>query len=202
MKTNEFWAMVTHQANRPPNRAAIARAVEAARTEVMCDTALGHAMMAACAYYGWEYGTTDYEKAVAHATAAADLGDAWGLFYLGVCCHEGRGVPVNYERAATCLRASVVRGGVPLALHDLGLCYLEGHGVMKDGAKAYRLFEQAAQHQLALGIHMLGYCYETGTGCKQDLDKAEHQHEQALEMGLELSRPRLQAIRDYKAGRV
>lgn len=199
MKVRDFWDLVTHQASRPPTPKLIAEAVEAARTEAMCDTAGGHAMMAACHYYGWETGgKPDHALAFAHATAAADRGDPWGHFYVGVCLHQGHGVETDYRASAEHM-IKAVNANIPLALYDLGLCLMRGEGIPPNMHRAYSLFQRAAKLELALAFFILGYCHETGAGCTMDLDEAERLHQQALEMGLEQSRPRLAAIREYKA---
>lgn len=48
------------------------------------------------------------------------------------------------------------------AIHDLGPCYKDRIGVIKDHNKAFKLFNKSAEGGDSNGIMMLGRCYDDG----------------------------------------
>jgi TPR repeat protein len=73
----------------------------------------------------------------------------------------------------------------PHAQYLWGLCYLEGRGVIKNEARAFKEFGKSANQQSAVAMERLGYCYENGLGTKKDLAEAIKQYEQAAKLGNE-----------------
>ena len=58
------------------------------------------------------------------------------------------------------------------SLYTLGLKYLDGHGVKKNAAKAYRLFKQAANRGYPRAEYQLGIMYRDGNGVARDKKEA------------------------------
>jgi TPR repeat protein len=73
----------------------------------------------------------------------------------------------------------------PHAQYLWGLCYLEGRGVIKNEARAFKEFGKSANQQSAVAMERLGYCYENGLGTRKDLAEAIKQYEQAAKLGNE-----------------
>ena len=59
-----------------------------------------------------------------------------------------------------------------MAIHNLGLLYLNGHGVSKNYDKAFNLFQKSAKEEYLDEILMLSYNYETGIGTNVNKKKA------------------------------
>ncbi|VVN14961.1 hypothetical protein PS647_04049 [Pseudomonas fluorescens] len=55
-------------------------------------------------------------------------------------------------------------------IHNLGVMYLNGYGVEKNGARAFEFFSQAAQSLSPISLRRLADCYEQGIGTLSDLD--------------------------------
>ena len=54
----------------------------------------------------------------------------------------------------------------------MGVCYLNGHGVIQDLKKAVEYFEISAKNGNSNSQYYLGYCYHFGKGISQDYTKA------------------------------
>lgn len=63
-------------------------------------------------------------------------------------------------------------GGSPIAQVVFGQMLLDGHGVERDAAAAFRWFRIAASSGDPDGINMLGRCYENGWGVAPDREQA------------------------------
>ena len=95
---------------------------------------------------------------------AAEQGDAYSLYYLGLAYREGIGVAQDQETAFGYFKRSleefVKHGTDSEAIQAIGDCYLQGLGVEKDIEKAVSFYREyaevgfpAAQFQLALGYY-------------------------------------------------
>lgn len=62
--------------------------------------------------------------------------------------------------------------GSPIAQFNLGLLYLDGHGVPQSDAEAVNWFRRAAEQDYAQAQHNLGAMYGKGQGVKRDLIQA------------------------------
>eukprot|EP01006_Ploeotia_vitrea_P048971 TRINITY_DN67290_c8_g6_i1.p1 TRINITY_DN67290_c8_g6~~TRINITY_DN67290_c8_g6_i1.p1 ORF type:complete len:526 (-),score=244.98 TRINITY_DN67290_c8_g6_i1:143-1696(-) len=105
---------------------------------------------------------------------------------LGDKCAVGHGCPqswadavVHYENAA--------RQDYPPALTSLGLCFLDGKGVVKDVNRAHELFQKAADAGDLNAVHQLGIMYQEGVPgsltIRKDVDKAIALFEKAAKGG-------------------
>ena len=75
------------------------------------------------------------------------------------------------EEAARIAYAAAT-GGSPVAQVVYGQMLLDGHGVERDAAAAFRWFRIAASSGDLDGINMLGRCYENGWGVAPDREQA------------------------------
>ena len=76
-----------------------------------------------------------------------------------------------YQKAAA--------GGSALAMHNLGLLYVEGKGANQEEAKGIALIQLAAGRGLALSARVMGEYYFLGTHVRKDLAQARFWYEKA-----------------------
>ena len=62
--------------------------------------------------------------------------------------------------------------GVAAAQYNLGLMYLDGHGVPQDPAEAVKWFKRSAEQDYTEAQHNLGAMYGAGQGVKRDYIQA------------------------------
>lgn len=62
--------------------------------------------------------------------------------------------------------------GDPIAQYNLGLLYLDGHGVPQSPAEAANWFRRAAEQDYTAAQHNLGAMYGSGQGVKRDYIQA------------------------------
>src|ERR1700733_13189547 len=66
----------------------------------------------------------------------------------------------------------LAENGDPIAQFNLGLLYLDGHGVPQSPAEAANWFRRAAEQDYAQAQHNLGAMYGSGQGVKRDYVQA------------------------------
>lgn len=92
---------------------------------------------------------------------AAQQGEATAQCWLGACCAEGRGVPVDKTMAVRWYEAAANQGHAR-AQSNLGACYSEGVGVARDIMRAVKWWEAASAGGEAAAQYRLGMLYATG----------------------------------------
>ena len=85
----------------------------------------------------------DYAEAARWFRKAADQGDDFGQFNLGVLYAHGQGVPRDYTEAVRWYRRAADLDFVP-AFVNLGIMYEDGSGVPQDYPEAMRRYRKAA----------------------------------------------------------
>ncbi len=88
--------------------------------------------------------TEDYEQAVKWYKKSARREDEWGIFALGMCYYQGKGVEQSYKKAVKLFLRSGAYG-CPDALWRLASCYYNGIGTKKDKKKAYKYYRAAVK---------------------------------------------------------
>ena len=83
------------------------------------------------------------------------------------------------------------RRQLAVAQNNLGILYLNGKGVERNVAEAFKLFEQAANQGDGWGLNNLGGMYEMGWGVAKDRKKAAGFYKQAAEKGIESAQANL-----------
>lgn len=71
----------------------------------------------------------------------------------------------------------------PTAMNMLGLMYVEGMGVEKDGLKAFNLFKRSVEKDFIKAYYNLGKCYEYGIGTEIDIEKAIELYKKGYDKG-------------------
>ena len=77
----------------------------------------------------------------------------------------------DYVAAAKEWRPEAEEGDAPTQ-YNLGLLYLDGHGVPQDLGEAIKWFKRSASQDFTEAQHDLGALYATGKGVKRDLVEA------------------------------
>jgi TPR repeat protein len=135
-------------------------------------------LMLACFSLGFPAFAEDDSKApittnkVAKWLAAAENGEPWACFNLGLSYHSGKDTEVNPAEAIRWYRAAAERNYAP-AQANLGYCYDTGFGVAMDTGEAVRLYQAAALQGNAYAQYNLGKKYQAGPGVSLDPKAAE-----------------------------
>ncbi|MBT5519105.1 MAG: sel1 repeat family protein [Rhodobiaceae bacterium] len=117
---------------------------------------------------GWAaYTKGDYPQAVKWFRKAAEQGNAFAQFNLGVMYAKGEGVPQNDAQALKWYRKATEQGYAG-AQYNLGFMYDKGLGVRQDDAEAVKWYRKAAEQGYAGAQNNLGYMYGLGLGVRQD----------------------------------
>ena len=115
---------------------------------------------------------------------AAERGDAWAQYNLGVCYINGDGVEQDGKEAVKWFRKAAEQGDAD-AQYNLGLTYYEGRGVEKDAKEGVKWFRIAAEQGDAEAQYNLGVCYINGVGVLKDPTVAKKWIKKAFEAGNE-----------------
>ena len=120
--------------------------------------------------------------AVAYFEKAAGLGDANGLYNLGMVYARGLGRKRDDMRAFDCFRAAAEKGH-PEAINSIGWFFREGRVFGKDLTTAAQWFEKSASYGNPYGHFNWGLALQRGEGVAKDLEKAVVQFRHAAEGG-------------------
>lgn len=97
----------------------------------------------------YELGRLGLRKNMAEAVKwykkAAEQDNAYALYALGVCYHEGNGVNKDYQKAASLFRKSAELG-CPSAQNWMGYYFENGYGVEKDVKQAAKWYQKAIEN--------------------------------------------------------
>jgi len=125
----------------------------------------------------------DYANAEACFLKAADLSYAGGVEMLGDMYQNGKGVEIDYQKAAEWNQKAMDLGSAR-AFTNMGLLYMNGLGTDQDYRKALEYFTQAAEHGDFKGPRYAGIIYENGYGgVGIDYGKAAKAYQQAADAG-------------------
>ena len=120
-------------------------------------------------------GETHRQIAANPLEAKADAGDAMAQLKLALAYLKGDGVPADKQAAAR-WSATAAEGGNPVAQYLLG-------ALSDDKARAFALFQQAAQKGNLKAMHNLAIAYAQGAGTAKDENKAAQWFARAAERG-------------------
>jgi TPR repeat protein len=131
------------------------------------------------------------KQSIQELSRAAELGNAEGMYNLGVMYSHGTGCPRNPEMAQYWFKEAIkqprkVMGnrnvGVAEAYSGLALYLHEDPNPAKQ-AQAVEMWEIAAEDGLAVAQNNLGTCYEHGRVYSQDFKKASQYYQLAAQGG-------------------
>ena len=83
------------------------------------------------------------------------------------------------------------------ARYNLGVCYSNGEGIRQDYARAFELFQQAAEAGDEDAQCSLGVAYEQGEGVAQSNKLAEQWYAKAAATGHKLAKSNLHKLRQH-----
>ncbi len=133
---------------------------------------------------GFVYETVDdrYAQAQASYTIAADQHSPVGEFNLGLIYEEGKGQPVDLEKAKA-LYEQAADLGHPQAMTRLAGLYFNGINGSSDPQKALQWYQQAAEKGDKDALYQLGLLSETGIATKLDAAAALSYYQQSAKLG-------------------
>lgn len=117
------------------------------------------------------YGRGEYTQALQEFRAAADAGDIYAQFNLGVMYALGQGVKQDQTTAIGWYRKAADKG-LPWAQFNLGQAYEEAYGVERDEVAAVNWYRKAAEQDFPRAQFNLGLMYARGQGVKPDVVQA------------------------------
>jgi len=154
---------------------------------------LGYARSQYMAAFFYDYGRgvdRDFEAAAGWYRKAADSKYPPAMSALGRLYETGAGVKKDYGEATQWYQRAADAGD-PHGLAALGNLYENGHAVpepggggMQDSAKAFALFDKAAQLGDGTAMYHLAVAYETGKGVAANRDTAIEWYRKASARGM------------------
>jgi hypothetical protein len=109
------------------------------------------------------FNARNYPKALPIFLAAANAGNAEGMYYAGYMAQHGLGRTVDYAEAMRRYKASAAEGHAS-AFSAIGLLYEKGLGVAADLTEARSWFQKGVEAGSASSMNELGFMYFTGLG--------------------------------------
>jgi TPR repeat protein len=124
------------------------------------------------------------EAPEAPALRLAGLGDmpAPAAFQLGADFNEGRGGPIDYEKAFLCFKQAA-KFDLPEAVFNVALSYYAGKGVRGDAGRAIRWFDRASDLGFAAAAVMRAVMSVRGHGVPVDREEAARHFQRAIDLG-------------------
>ncbi len=107
------------------------------------------------------------KEAVRYYRKAAEKGEAFAQFNLGVCYQYGKGVEKDGKEAVRWYRLAAEQG-LAVAQCNLGVCYQNGIGVEKDAKEAVHWYRLPAEQGHAVAQNNLAFLYLYGIGVEKD----------------------------------
>ena len=153
-------------------------------------------------YFGENGKYTDYIKAVAYFRLAAEDGDAYAQYCLGVCYEHGQGVKASAYDAVKWYRKAAEQGekhAKKKNAKQLGCDYYFGeNGKSVDYRKAVAYLLIAAENGDVFSQYLLGGCYESGYGVSISLYDAEKWYRRAAKQGYSEAKECLKKLESRK----
>ncbi len=126
----------------------------------------------------------DYGKGLRYLRKAADANNALALYNLGVMHAHGSRYGIEFDpvQAFACYLKAAGLGNLD-ASNNLGVCYQNGVGCVRDLRAAFEKYREAAERGHAVAISNCGYMKELGLGTPADTAEALRFYRQAAERG-------------------
>jgi TPR repeat protein len=175
--------------------------------------------------YDYEYSNEVFpqnlERAAYWYQQAADKGNCCGLYSLGLCYVEGKGVQQSYEKGFNLLKkakcqnceyaicylrenyygpelAGKASAGDSQAQLKYGRCFLDGLGVEKNPEEGFKWVKKSAEKGNKYALNVIGTLYEKGVGTGKNAAMAVASFKKASEKGNVSAQTRLGYI--YRKG--
>ena len=141
-------------------------------------------------YNGAETTPQDYIEAFKLFQMAADQGDDWAQFRLGLMHSKGLGTPQNHTRAFYWFQLAA-KQDCPPAQYYLGSAYYFGDGVEQNYDEAIKWYKAAAEEGYAPAQYSLGVMYAEGISGPCDITEAIRWYIASAEQGHVLAQDNL-----------
>ncbi len=150
---------------------------------------------------GFVYDTVDdnYQQALVSYQHAADQHDPIGQFDLGLIYEEGKGRPVDFEKAKE-LYQQAADNGHSKAMVQLAGLYFNGSLGSRDESEALVWYKKAAELGDRDALYELGLLSETGVAMPLDFSEAIRYYQQASDKGNAKAMLALARIYQYGLG--
>jgi TPR repeat protein len=175
--------------------------------------------------YDYEYSSEVFpqnlERAAYWYQQAADKGNCCGLYSLGLCYVDGKGVQQSYEKGFNLLKearsqnceyaicylrenyygpelAGKASAGDSQAQLKYGRCFLDGLGVEKNPEEGFKWVKKSAEEGNKYALNVIGILYEKGVGTDKNAAMAVANFKKASEKGNVSAQTRLGYI--YRKG--
>ncbi|WP_440998148.1 SPOR domain-containing protein [Arhodomonas sp. SL1] len=143
------------------------------------------------------YRAGDADRARSAWRAAAEDGDGWAQYGLGLLHESGPGgMEADTGKAVEWYRQAADQD-VPAAMNNLGLLVARGAGVDQDPREAVKLWREAAELGHGPAAYNLAASYRAGYGIRTNMREALRWYETAAERGVVDA---AEALADYHAG--
>ncbi|MBR5209147.1 MAG: sel1 repeat family protein [Paludibacteraceae bacterium] len=135
--------------------------------------------LADCYYDGIDV-KQDYTKAYEwYSRIVEQQRDSEVLRRIGVYFYQNN----EYKKGIDLWQESAEKGNAK-AYRNLGICYYNGEGVLKNLKKAFELYTKAAELGDDVAQYNLAYCYHSGEGVNKDEEMACIWYKKAAEQGI------------------
>ena len=124
----------------------------------------------------------DYKQSFTWFSKAADQGDAYSQFKIGLMYYGGNGVEKDLEKSIFWYKKSAYQGS-HFAQTNLGYLYQRGELIDQSYSEAYKWFKLAADQNDPLAENFLGLLYYDGKGVIQDYKEAFKWFHKAADQG-------------------
>ena len=116
-------------------------------------------------------GKPNFSAAADYFRRAAEAGDGNSAYSYGVLLREGKGVPLDTDKAAFWLKRASDEGIIAGQV-EYAIMLFNGVGVMKDETGAAKIFRLAAARRNPIAQNRLAHLYITGRGVPKDVVRA------------------------------
>lgn len=127
------------------------------------------------------HSTSNMKQAISWYKRAADNGHFGAMFCLGECYENGKGVPMNKQKAFK--HYEIAQSDSYRARYALAVCYSKGSGTKQNPKKATEMFKEMALEGYPSALCSYGFALRHGEGVEKDEEKAVHCYKKAAEKG-------------------
>lgn len=145
------------------------------------------------------YNDDDFENAAEYFEKAAEADNIQAVFLYAYMLAEGNGVDKDVKTAIKLYKKGVAEGHAP-SMSNLATLYFMGEDVPQDYNRAYNLYAQASDQELAIANFMLGRMFANGFGVQKDKTSAKQYFQLALEQGYEGAKVELDSLNSFWGG--
>jgi hypothetical protein len=123
-------------------------------------------------------GCAPYSNVAASRQLMPKIDYPWCYLFLGRRCEI---TPTNQKKLKRLRYRKAAEQNYAMAQYNLGVCYVNGQGVVKDEVEAVKWYRKAAEQNLPDAQFYLGVCYANGQGVAKDEVEAVKWYRKAAE---------------------